>query len=391
MPKFFISYRRDDTGYVARMLADALVDEFGDDSVFMDIDAIPLGVDFRDHIAQAVGKSDTLLALIGDLWLDVRLADQRRRLDDPLDFVRLEITSALERGIPVIPILTSRAKMPSEHELPAPMAAMAYRNAAELRSGRHLQAHLQAIVDELRERFPRLDRPSDEEIADTPSADAAPADEPDLNSPSPSRSPSSKSSDIVSTTTQDDALKAAVSPGFGPGSVAVNAPAWSHPASSSQAIDALVVDEPGVTQPFAPTSAWGVNPFRTPSVGGPTVASSASLSNANRSSAYPLDATPLEDESEEGHALDALRAFPRFALLLYWPPSNLAKLLHVGFYVAFFVSSLIGLGLFMLSSRSEFLPFLISLAICYMPAYLLFWLPATCFAWARRARRQART
>ncbi len=106
MPNIFISYRRADTGYVATMLAEKLVQQFGPNSVFFDIDNIPLGVDFRRHIDTAIARCDVLLALVGNSWLNCQPEDGTRRLDDPADFLRLEIEAALRRNIPVIPILT---------------------------------------------------------------------------------------------------------------------------------------------------------------------------------------------------------------------------------------------------------------------------------------------
>src|SRR5213595_1408766 len=122
MPKIFISYRREDSEHIAGRLHDRLNTYFGRDAVFMDIDTIPFGVDFRKHLDEAVGQCDILLAVIGEGWLEVRHKDGprlgQRRLDDATDFVRIEIGSALARGIPVIPVLVGKAVMPGEQELP---------------------------------------------------------------------------------------------------------------------------------------------------------------------------------------------------------------------------------------------------------------------------------
>lgn len=107
MAQIFISYRREDSAYVAGMLSEKLQDRFGKGPVYLDIDNIPFGVDFREHINSAVGQCDMLLALIGDAWITTRTNDGRRRLDNPADFVRLEIESALARNIPVVPVLLS--------------------------------------------------------------------------------------------------------------------------------------------------------------------------------------------------------------------------------------------------------------------------------------------
>jgi hypothetical protein len=103
MSKIFLSYRRQDSAGITGRISDRLRVHFGNDAVFMDIDNIPFGVDFREHIAAEVGQCDVALAVIGPRWSGKTKAS--RRIDDPKDFVRIEIESALQRGIPVIPVL----------------------------------------------------------------------------------------------------------------------------------------------------------------------------------------------------------------------------------------------------------------------------------------------
>src|SRR3954465_8175036 len=134
--RIFISYRRDDSAYAAGWLFDRLVDEFGPEQVFKDVDSIALGDDFVDAITAAVSSTDVLLALIGDKWLGMVDEHGERRLDDPDDFVRLEIEAALERDVRVIPILVEGARMPRSEELPQSVAALARRRALELTSSR---------------------------------------------------------------------------------------------------------------------------------------------------------------------------------------------------------------------------------------------------------------
>ena len=107
--RIFISYRRGDTSATAGRLFDRLEGRFGVGSVFMDVDTIEPGLDFVEVIGGAVGSCDVLLALIGARWLGAVDEHGRRRLDDPDDFVVLEITTALERGIRVIPVLVDGA------------------------------------------------------------------------------------------------------------------------------------------------------------------------------------------------------------------------------------------------------------------------------------------
>jgi hypothetical protein len=133
--RIFISYRRDETAYPAGWLFDRLVDRFGG-QVFKDVDSIELGDDFVEVITGAVGSCDVLLALIGDQWLTITDEDGRRRLDDPTDFVRLEIEAALKRDVRVIPILVAGARMPRAADLPRSLAKLVRRQALELSPAR---------------------------------------------------------------------------------------------------------------------------------------------------------------------------------------------------------------------------------------------------------------
>src|ERR1700751_5019725 len=101
----FISYRREDSAAAAGRVNDRLEQEFGRESLFMDVDAIPLGLDFVEVIGAEVAKCDVLLAIIGSNWLDAKDEGGNRRLDSENDFVRIEIAAALKRNIRVIPIL----------------------------------------------------------------------------------------------------------------------------------------------------------------------------------------------------------------------------------------------------------------------------------------------
>ena len=118
MPAIFISYRRDDTQGEAGRLYDHLVQAFGQDSVFMDVTGIELGCDFRQAIHDQISSCDILLALIGKDWSSSVGCPGTSRLDDPKDFVRIETSAALKRGIPVVPVLLKGAKLPCEDQLP---------------------------------------------------------------------------------------------------------------------------------------------------------------------------------------------------------------------------------------------------------------------------------
>jgi uncharacterized membrane protein YeaQ/YmgE (transglycosylase-associated protein family) len=132
----FISYRRDDTAGYAGRLFDRLSQHFGQENVFMDIDTIEPGLDFVEAIERAVGSCDVLLALIGHEWLQSTDARGHRRIDDPQDFVRLEIATALDRNIRVIPVVVEGARMPTADELPAPLQPLARRNALDMSNTR---------------------------------------------------------------------------------------------------------------------------------------------------------------------------------------------------------------------------------------------------------------
>ncbi len=125
MARIFISYRRDDSSGHAGRLYDHLTGHFGQGQVFMDVDAIQPGLHFVEVVQEAVSACDALIAVIGQEWLEVSDASGTRRLDDPSDMVRLEIATALERGIPVIPVLVRGVQMPREADLPIGLADLA--------------------------------------------------------------------------------------------------------------------------------------------------------------------------------------------------------------------------------------------------------------------------
>lgn len=136
MGAIFISYRRGDSEGQARALAIELGELVGKDQVFMDVDSIALGRDFRQVLQERLGNCDMLLALIGPNWLEARDAAGNRRLDSPTDFVRQEVASALRRNIPVTPVLLQGATMPPIDRLPSDLQDLAFRNGFELSHSR---------------------------------------------------------------------------------------------------------------------------------------------------------------------------------------------------------------------------------------------------------------
>jgi formylglycine-generating enzyme required for sulfatase activity len=131
--KVFISYRRDDSMGQAGRIHDRLAHELGRDLLFMDVDDIPLGVNFVKVLREEVAKCNVLLAIIGPKWVDARDEHGNRRLDNPDDFVRIEIASALQRDIPVIPILLEGTRVPNANQLPKDLEGLALHNGLDVR------------------------------------------------------------------------------------------------------------------------------------------------------------------------------------------------------------------------------------------------------------------
>ncbi len=150
MRRIFVSYRRDDSKADAGRICDHLVDRFGKNQVFFDIDTIPPGEDFIQYLRAKVSKCDVLVAVIGKQWLAATDETGTRRLDNPNDFVRLEIAGALKRNIPVFPILIDGADMPRAQDLPDELASLSRQQAIELRHlgfRQQLQLLIRAIED----------------------------------------------------------------------------------------------------------------------------------------------------------------------------------------------------------------------------------------------------
>jgi hypothetical protein len=138
MPKesIFISYRRQDTAAYAGRIYDRLAAKYGEHNVFMDIDRIEPGQDFVDAINHSVAEAGVLLVLIGREWLKMTDKSGVPRLENPEDFVRLEILAGLEQKAVMIPVLLADAEMPSAQALPAPLQPFARRNALEISDSR---------------------------------------------------------------------------------------------------------------------------------------------------------------------------------------------------------------------------------------------------------------
>ena len=136
MSTIFISYRRENTAGEARALFNDLIARLGENSVFMDVDNIALGRDFRSALQETTASCDLMLVLIGRNWADAKDEGGRTRLENPADYVRLEIEAALRRNIAVTPVLVQGAHIPAPEDLPAEIRDFAYRNGFELSHNR---------------------------------------------------------------------------------------------------------------------------------------------------------------------------------------------------------------------------------------------------------------
>jgi hypothetical protein len=147
--KIFLSYRREDAWGVAGRLFDRLEPSFPAGSLFMDVEGgIGAGQDFVRVLEQEVSACDVMLVLIGPNWLTVTDETGRRRLENPEDFVRIEVESALRFGKHVIPVLVHKTEMPRADTLPEPLKALARRNAAGLTHER-FKADAQGLITAL--------------------------------------------------------------------------------------------------------------------------------------------------------------------------------------------------------------------------------------------------
>ncbi|WES64860.1 TIR domain-containing protein [Microbacter sp. GSS18] len=132
----FVSYRRSNASGAAGRIYDALTARFGEDAVFMDVDGIEPGADFEQVLDETLRDCRAVVVVIDPHWTDVVDADGARRLDDPDDFVRLEVESALKRDVKVLPVLVDGARMPARADLPESLGGLATRQGLEVTSSR---------------------------------------------------------------------------------------------------------------------------------------------------------------------------------------------------------------------------------------------------------------
>ena len=253
-----ISYRRQDSSPVAGRLYDRLQAEFGKGSVFMDFDSIPYGVDFREHIKQTLQRAKVVVAIIGPEWSGGKELSNRR-IDDPTDFVRLEVASALENGIPIIPVLVNNTPMPEAKNLPPELEGLAFRNGLALDTGIDFHHHADRLIAGIHR------------VVDPPKETAPPPPAPEVATPAKAETSTQKPSLVWPITIAIVALAGIAAWYFFPGrvpsqvSVRQEVPASPTPTAASTAAPKT---QPAVEQTIAPSS-----PATTPA---PTEAASPS-------------------------------------------------------------------------------------------------------------------
>lgn len=139
--QIFISYRREDSAAITGRIYDRLVQKFGREAVFKDVDSMPLGVNFRKRLDALVSECAVVLVVIGDRWIE--------RLDDPRDFVRIEVESALHRDIPVVPLLVQDAQLPPEESLPEMLRELIDRNGLTIGHDPHFHGDINRLISSL--------------------------------------------------------------------------------------------------------------------------------------------------------------------------------------------------------------------------------------------------
>jgi TIR domain len=144
----FICYRRGDAADAAGRLYDHLSAVYGSSRVCMDIESVPLGIDYVEHVGQQIGQSSVVIVMIGNQWLTINDKKRRRRLDSEDDLVRAEIRAALQQSIPVIPVVVQNAEMPVADDLPEDIRPLARRNGIEL-SATRWSANVERLLKEL--------------------------------------------------------------------------------------------------------------------------------------------------------------------------------------------------------------------------------------------------
>lgn len=144
-PNIFISYRRSDSAAITHRIFERLVERFGRAPIFIDVDKIPYGSDFRAHIETILTDCDVLLVVIGPRWRG-SLDQGRFRIDDRDDPVRVEVSTAMQNGTRLIPVLVEGATMPTADDLPDGIKDLSYLNAAVLDVGQNFHHDVNRLI-----------------------------------------------------------------------------------------------------------------------------------------------------------------------------------------------------------------------------------------------------
>jgi TIR domain len=145
MPKIAISYRRSDSRAIVGRIFDRLGERYGSEQIFLDIDAIPYGRDFREHIDSVLKECEVLIVVVGPGWTGKR-ADGASRILDQADPVRIEVQTAFTRSMPIIPVLIDDATMPPPGDLPESLQEFSYLNALRIDSGLDFKIHITRLI-----------------------------------------------------------------------------------------------------------------------------------------------------------------------------------------------------------------------------------------------------
>jgi TIR domain len=163
--KIILSYRRSDSDVITGRIRDNLANHYGEDAVFMDIDSIPLGFDYRRQIKDALAENKVMIAVIGPKWLGGRGKDARINEDN--DPVRIELETAFEQGTPIIPVLVSGATMPKAADLPQSLRKLSYIQSGEVDGGRDFRQHVSRLIDGIDQILKTSESPSSGQASKT--------------------------------------------------------------------------------------------------------------------------------------------------------------------------------------------------------------------------------
>jgi hypothetical protein len=145
----FVSYRREDSQAWTDRITDELKHYFGLRAVFHDVESIPAGVDFRQHLRTELSHCQAMLVIIGLEWLNAKTIDGSRRLDHEEDWVRVEIEIGLQRRIPIIPVFVGKASVPSSETLPETIKALAFQHALPIRGNPDFRKDMDRLIEAL--------------------------------------------------------------------------------------------------------------------------------------------------------------------------------------------------------------------------------------------------